>query len=113
MVVIYGKIFYFEDILQIGCEGKLSKLQHAKYWWKLNIPFKYFDTQLTKGRRHHVDGIPNHMSTNYLCSSSYEPNSYAIAQSRALQQFVENDLIIILVSIYMKWADSNNVMRAD
>ena len=24
MVVIYGNIFYFVDILQIGCEGKFS-----------------------------------------------------------------------------------------
>ena len=40
------------------------------------------------------------MSTNSLCSSSYEANSVATAQNKASHQFVENDLMIILVNIF-------------
>ena len=61
MVVIYGNIFYFADMLQIGCEGKLSKcwtmLQQVKYWWKLNIPFEYSNMWSTKDEGHCIDDI--------------------------------------------------------
>ena len=51
----------------------------------MNIPFKYSNTQLTKGKGHHVDDVSKHASKNSLCSSSYEINIEAAAQNRALQ----------------------------
>ena len=75
-------------------------LQHAKFELELDIPVKYSDAKLTKGRWHHVDHVPKCTSTNSLCNSSYETKSVAAAQNRALQQIVENDLLIILVSIF-------------
>ena len=83
MVVIYGNIFFFIDILQIRCEGKYFKcwtvLQQVKYLWKLNIPFKYSNAQLTRGKGHSVDDVPKCVSPNCLCSSSYEENNEAVS----------------------------------
>ena len=62
---------------------------------------EYSDVHLIKDEGHCVDDVPECVSPNCLCSSSYEVNIKATAQNRALQQFVVNDLVIVLVSIFM------------
>ena len=86
MVVINGNIFYFPNILQVICEGKLSKywtvLQHAKFLLDLNIAVKYSNAQLTRGRWHHVYHVPKCASTNSLYISRYKVNNVEATQNR-------------------------------
>ena len=79
----------------MGFEGKLSKcwtvLHQVKYKWKKNIPFKYYNAQLTKDEGHHVDDVLECTSPNCLCSSIYEVNIDVDSVEQSI------------ISIWVKW----------